>query len=153
MIFRLTQEKNDVKSTIHMHNNLPGDKKHILKFFFTDTSLPHVINFFRETLSLEAITRPIASTRKEYKTLFGEVAFDKVQDQYANYHVIELELDKFVDENRDSSKVNKVAKKIATELGLGDCEIVDLGTEAIYEKETGKNFFEVNQIKNKQKGE
>lgn len=144
MIFRLTQENDDVKATIHMDNNLPGDKKHIIKFFFTETSMPRVIHFFREALSLVPITREILSKRTEYKSSFGEVAIDRVKDENADYYSIELELDKFLDENRDSTKIDEAAKKIATELGLGDCEIVDLGTEAIYNKESGKDYFEVN---------
>lgn len=144
MIFRLTQENNDVKATIHMDNNLSGDQKHIIKFFFTETSLPLVINFFNEALSLAPITQSILSKRTEYKSSFGEVAVDKVQDENSKYYSIELELDKFVDENRDSTKINEVAKKIAFGLDLQDCEIVDLGTEAIYNKVSGKDYFEVN---------
>jgi len=143
MIFRLTQENNDVKATIHMDNNLPGDQKHIIKFIFTETSMPHVINFFKEALSLSPITKAIPSKRTEYKSNFGEVAIDKIEDENANYYSIELELDKFVDETRDSAKIDEAAKKIATELGLGDCEIVDLGTEDIYKKVSGKDYFEV----------
>lgn len=148
MIFRLTQENNDVKATIHMDNNLSGDQKHIIKFFFTETSMAQVINFFNEALSLTPITKSILSKRTEYKSLFGEVAVDKVQDENADYYSIELELDNFVDENRDSTKINEAAKKIASELDLEHCEIVDLGTEAIYNKVSGKDYFEVNSNKN-----
>lgn len=151
IIFRLTQENNEVKATMHMRNNLPGDQKLINKFFFTQTAMPQVTNFFRETLSLEPITKSVPSTRKEYKTLFGEVAVDRIKDQYVDYYVIELELDKFIDENRDFSRIDKAAQKIATEIGLGDCEIVDAGTEAIYDKQSGKDFFEVNKMRDKQK--
>lgn len=151
IIFRLTQEDSDVKATMHMHNDLPGDQKLINKFFFTETAMPQVVNFFREVLSLEPITKSVLSTRKEYKTLFGEVAVDKIKDENVDYYVIELELDKFIDENRDSSKIDKAAKKIATEIGLGDCEIVDAGTEAIYDKQSGKDFFDANRISDKQK--
>lgn len=148
MIFRLTQENNDVKATIHMDNNLSGDQKHIIKFFFTETSMPQVINFFNEALSLTPITKSILSKRTEYKSSFGEVAVDKVQDENADYYSIELELDNFVDENRDSTKISEAAKKIASELDLEHCEIVDLGTEAIYNKVSGKDYFEVNSNKN-----
>ena len=140
MIFRLTQENNDVKATMHMDNNLSGDKKHIIKFFFTNTSMPYVIHFFEESLSLQAITREIISNRIEYKSSFGEVAFDKMSN--GNYYVIELELDKFMDESRDSGKVDEVAKKIAEDLDLKDCRIVDQGTEAIHKLQTGRDFFE-----------
>lgn len=147
MIFRLTQENNDVKATIHMNNNLSGDQKHIIKFFFTETSMPQVINFFSEALSLAPITKSILSKRIEYKSSFGEVAIDKVQDENANYYSIELELDKFVDENRDSTKIDEVARNVASKLDLEHCEIVDLGTEAIYNKVSGKDYFEVNSNK------
>ena len=150
-IFRLTQENKDVKATMHMRNNLPGDLKLINKFFFTETAMPQVINFFRETLSLEPITKAICSTRKEWDTLFGEVAVDKMKDKNVDYYVMELELDKFKSPDGDSTKVDKAARKIATEIGLGDCEIVDLGTEAIYDKESGQDFFEVNKMHNRQK--
>lgn len=143
-IFRLTQENDDVKATIHMDNNLPGDQKRILKFFFTKTSMPAVANFFSEALSLTPVTRAIQSNRTEYKSSFGEVAIDNVEDENAKYYSIELELDKFMDESRDSAKIDEIAKNIASELGLGDCDIVDLGTEAIYGKVSGKDFFEAN---------
>lgn len=148
MIFRLTQENNDVKATIHMNNNLSGDQKHIIKFFFTETSMPQVINFFNEALSLAPITKSILSKRTEYKSSFGEVAIDKVEDENANYYSIELELDKFVDENRDSTKIDEAARNIASKLDLEHCEIVDLGTEAIYNKVSGKDYLEVNSNKN-----
>ena len=140
MIFRLTQENSDVKATIHMDNNLPGDEKHILKFFFTNTSMPYVIHFFEESLSLQAITKEITSNRTEYKSSFGEVSFDKMNN--GDYYVIELELDKFMNESCDSGKVDEVAKRIAKNLDLGDCKIVDQGTEAIHKLQTGKDFFE-----------
>lgn len=143
MVFRLTRENDDVKATIHMDNNLSGDQKHILKFFFTQTSMPMVINFFSEALSLAPITKAILSKRTEYKSLFGEVAVDKVEDENANYYSIELELDKFMDENHNSTKVNEAARKIASEIGLSDCKIVDKGTEAIYDEVSGKDYFEV----------
>lgn len=143
MIFRLTQENNDVKATIHMDNNLPGDQKHIIKFFFTETSIPQVVNFFSESLSVYPITKAISSRRTEYKSSFGEVAIDRVKDDNADYYSIELELDKFVDENRNSNKIDEVAKEIASSLGLENCKIVDLGTEAIYNEVSGKDYFEV----------
>ena len=151
IIFRLTQENNDVKATMHMHNNLPGDLKLINKFFFTETAIPQVTNFFRETLGLQPTTKLILSTRKEYKTLFGEVAVDRIKDENVDYFVMELELDKFKEKNGDSIEIDKASKKIATEIGLGDCEVVDLGTEAIYNKVSGKDFFEVNKIADRQK--
>lgn len=143
-IFRLTQEKEDVKATMHIDNHLQGDRKQILKFFFTKTEMPTVVNFFREALSLSPITKEIKSVRTEYKSSFGEVAVDEIQDENTKYYCIELELDKFMDESRDSSKVDKVAQSIALNLGLNDCDIVDLGTEAIYEKVTGRDYFEIN---------
>lgn len=143
MIFRLTQENDDVKATIHMDNNLSGDQKHIIKFFFTETSMSQVIN----ALSLLPITKSILSKRTEYNSSFGEVAIDKVKDENTDYYSIELELDKFIDENRDSTKINNAAREIASELGLKHCEIVDLGTEAIYNKVSGKDYFEVNSNK------
>ena len=150
MIFRLTQEDNDVKATIHMDNNLPGDQKHIIKFFFTDTSLPQVINFFSEGLSLIPITKSIPSKRTEFKSSVGEFAIDKVKDNHIEYYSIECELDNFVDENRDSKKIDDVAKSIASKIGLSDCKIVDLGTEAIYNLVSGQNYFEVYSNNNEQ---
>lgn len=146
MIFRLTQENNDVKATIHMDNNLSGDQKHIIKFFFTDTSMSQVVNFFREAISLTPITRSILSKRLEYKSSVGEVAIDSVDDEenHVYYYSIELELDQFVDQNRDSARIDEKAQEIASKLGLEGYEIVDLGTEAIYNKISGKDFFEVN---------
>ena len=150
MIFRLTQEDNDVKATIHMDNNLPGDQKHIIKFFFTDTSLPQVINFFGEGLSLIPITKSIPSKRTEFKSSIGEFAIDKVKDEHTEYYSIECELDNFVDENRDSKKIDEAAKSIASKIGLSDCRIVGLGTEAIYNLVSGQNYFEVYSNNNEQ---
>lgn len=143
MIFRLTQEDNDVKATIHMDNNLPGDQKHIIKFFFTDTSMPQVVQFFEEGLSLVPITKSIPSKRTEYKSSVGEFAVDKIKDENAEYYSIEFEVDNFVDEERDSEKIDKGAKEIASKISLGDCKMVDLGTEAIYNLVSGKDYFEV----------
>lgn len=148
MIFRLTQEDNDVKATIHMDNNLPGDKKHIIKFFFAETSMPQVVNFFEEGLSLAPITRSIPSKRTEYKSSVGEFAIDKIKDENADYYSIEFEVDKFVDKDRNSEKVNQAAKDIASKISLGDCNIVDAGTEAIYNLVSGKDYFQVYGINN-----
>lgn len=141
MIFRLTQENETVKVTIHMDKNLKGDEKHILKFFFDKTSMPYVVHFFQEALSLKPITRPIYSHRCEYETNFGEVAIDKVKDENVAYYSIELELDKSNNPDRD-------AKKIAEEMELegSEVKIYDAGTEEIYEKISGINFFEANKI-------
>ncbi len=143
MIFRLTQEDNDVKATIHMDNNLPGDKKHILKFFFTDTLMPQVVNFFQESLSLVPITREILLKRTEYESSVGEFAIDKIKDQNVEYYSIEFEVDNFVDENRNSTKIDEAAKKIASKIDLDDYKMVDLGTEGIYNLVSGKDFFKV----------
>lgn len=142
MIFRLTQENNTVKATIHMDNNLKGDQKHILKFFFNETSMPFVVSFFQEALSLVPITKPILSRRWEYEACFGEVAIDRIKDENTDYYSIELELDKSKNPDED-------AKKIAKELGLtGEkVKIYDAGTEEIYENVSGVNFFEANKIK------
>ena len=37
--------------------------------------------------------------------------------------------------------VRGAAKKIAYQLSLGDCMVVDLGTEAIYESVSGEDFW------------
>lgn len=142
-IFRLTQEDNDVKATIHIDNNLPGDKKHIIKFFFTDTSMGKVVNFFEESLSLVPITKSIPSKRTEYKSSVGEFAVDKIKDEYTEYYSVEFEVDDFVDENGNSTKVDEEAKNIASKIALGDYKMVDLGTEAIYNLVSGKDYFEV----------
>lgn len=148
MIFRLTQEDNDVKATIHMDNNLPGDQKHIIKFFFTDTSMPQVVNFFEEGLSLVPITKTISSKRTEYKSSVGEFAVDKMKDENAEYYSIEFEVDDFVDEERNSAKIDEAAKGIASKIALDDYEMVDLGTEAIYSLVSGKDYFKVYSNKN-----
>ncbi len=145
MVFRLTQEGDVVKATIHMDNNLPGDKKHIIKFFFKGTNLEDVQRFFNEALSLEPVTKTINSTRTEYDSNFGEVCMDKFKDEHAEYSVIELELDSFNKEGekpKNSNQMTEIAKEIAKDLGLEDCEVVDNGTEAIFEKNSGKPFFE-----------
>lgn len=142
MIFRLTQENDTVKATIHMDNNLKGDKKHILKFFFDQTSIAFVVNFFQEALSLVPITEPVQSKRCEYDTSFGEVAIDEIKDENTEYYSIELELDK-------SKNPDEEAKRIAKEIGLEgpEVQIFDAGTEAIYESISGVDFFEANKIK------
>lgn len=104
--------------------------------------MTQVVEFFKEALSLVPITRQVLSKRTEFKSSNGEVAIDKIKDENAEYYSMELELDKFVDENHDSKKIDDVAKSIATEIGLENCEIVDLGTEAIYSKISGIDFFE-----------
>lgn len=141
MVFRLTQEKDVVKATIHMGNNLPGDQKQIIKFFFKDTNLDEVKKFFEEALSVKPITREINSTRTEYKSGFGEVSFDKFKDEFAEYSVVELELDKLKEENDDSERMTKKGIVIAGDLGLDGCSVVDKGTEAIFEEVSGIPFF------------
>lgn len=141
MIFRLTKEGNDVKATIHMDNNLPGDQKHIIKFFFTDTTMSQVVDFFREGLSLVQITKSILSKRTEYKSTVGEVSIDEISDGKVKYFSVEIETDGLMDEGRNSDKVDEAAKKIASQLALEDCEVVDSGTEAIYELVSGEDFF------------
>ncbi len=142
-IFRLTQEDNEVKATIHMDNNLPGDKKRIIKFFFTDTSMSKVVNFFQESLLLVPITKSIPSKRTEYKSSVGEFAIDQIKDEYTQYYSIEFEVEDYVDENCDSAKIDREAKSIASKIELDDYKIVDLGTEAIYNLVSGKDYFEV----------
>lgn len=141
IVFRLTQEENVVKATMHLGNNLSGDKKHIIKFFFTDTNLSEVKEFFCEALSVEPVTREINSYRTEYKSVFGDVAFDKFKDEFAEYSVVELELDKLKEENDDSDRMTKKGMVIAGDLGLGECQVVDIGTEAIFEETSGIPFF------------
>lgn len=137
-IFRLTQEGNDVKATIHMNNHLPGDQKYILKFFFTNTNMDEVVAFFESALGLQAITREIMSTREEYKCEFGEVSIDHMHDA-TDYYVIEMEMDSF---HKNSEKTTAIAQHIATTLELQDCKVVDFGTEQIHEIETSENYFE-----------
>lgn len=140
-ILRLTEEFDDVKATIHMGNNLNGDEKYILKFFFTHTNMNEVIEFFKLSLGLVPITKEVLSTRIEYKCNFGEVAVDFFETDIP-YSVIELELDSYSEDNDDSKFIDSIAKNIADKLNLDDCEVVDLGTEAIYTKITGTDFFD-----------
>ena len=141
IVFRVTQEENVVKATMHLGNNLPGDQKHIIKFFFTGTDLSEVKEFFSDALSVEPVTREINSYRTEYKSVFGDVAFDKFKDEFAEYSVVELELDKLKEENDDSDRMTKKGLVIAGDLGLEGCRVVDVGTEAIFEEVSGTPFF------------
>lgn len=156
MIFRLTQEENVVKATIHMDNNLSGDEKHIIKFFFNDTALSEVIDFFEKALSLVPITREFKSCRTEYKCILDgekfEISLDSVPIQNGMYNSLEIECDNFPGaKEHNSSKVDISAKLFANSLGLGDCPVVDVGTEAIHELMTGQSFFDSLSINNKRK--
>ena len=141
IVFRLTQEKDVVKATMHLGNNLEGDQKHIIKFFFTGTNLSEVKEFFSDALSVEPVTREINSYRTEYKSVFGDVSFDKFKDEFCEYSVVELELDKLKEKNDDSDRMTKKGVVIAEDLGLEGCKVVDVGTEAIFEEVSGTPFF------------
>lgn len=145
MIFRLTEEENTVKVTIHFNNHLPGDEKYIAKFFCNHTDISEVITFFEQALGLIVITKPFLSKREEWRTYFGEVAIDDM----GTYSVIELELDSFAKTNDTSSYINEKAKEITENLGLATCEVVDCGTEEIYERKMKIPFFESFKIKDK----
>lgn len=145
MVFRLTQEGAVVKATVHMNNNLQGDKKYINKFFFKDTNLGDVQRFFSEAFGLKPITKEINSIRTEYDTSFGEVSVDKFKDEHAEYSVIELELDSYNrngEPKKTSEEMTEIAKDIARRIGAEECSVVDNGTERIFEEVSGKPFFE-----------
>lgn len=137
-IFRLTQEGNEVKATIHMNNHLPGDQKHIIKFFFTNTNMNEVVSFFEASLGLHAVTREITSTREEYKSSFGEISIDHMHDG-VDYYVIEMEMDSF---QKNSKETDEIAQKIAENIGLQGSLVVDQGTEEIHKLVTDENYFD-----------
>lgn len=141
-IFRLTQEGEEVKATIHMDNHLPGDQKHIIKFFFTNTNMDEVVSFFEASLDLHAITREITSTREEYKSNFGEISIDHMHDN-VDYYVIEMEMDSF---QKNSVETNEIARAIADHIGLQESLVVDQGTEEIHRMVTGSDYFDAYSI-------
>lgn len=137
-IFRLTQEGDEVKATIHMNNHLPGDQKHIIKFFFTNTTMDEVVSFFEASLGLHAITREITSTREEYTSNFGEISIDHMHDM-ADYYVIEMEMDSF---QKNSEETDEIAREIADNIGLRESLVLDQGTEEIHKIVTGEDYFD-----------
>lgn len=157
-VLRLTKEENVVKVTEHIGNNLPGDQKEIVKFFFNNTSLNEVIDFFDNVLGLVPITKEIPSRRTEYKCIDEtgkfEVSVDYVDDTLDAYpyYSFEFECDNFPGaEERNSEKVTEYMERICKKLNLEDCPIVDAGTEEIYHMMTKVPFFEAYKIDNQKR--
>lgn len=143
-VFRLTQEENEVKATIHMNNHLSGDEKHILKFFFTNTNMDEVVAFFEAAFGLQVVTREITSTRQEYNCNFGEISIDHMHD-CVDYYVVEMEMDSF---HQNSEKTSEIAREIADNIGLQESLVVDRGTEEIHKLVSGEDFFATYSISN-----